>query len=259
MHRCLNLWMLACCAALLARAAARTDEAYLSALTYGPEEWSVITIHNPGTSPVKVSVYAYRPSGEPIGIERSGRVLAAHETAEFRVQVKTAQMEMGWARVQWEIGKGKVGMECSAALHRLSGDELRTLPRHMSAPRTNPGGIAPARSMEDHILFLANVTEHPATVRLCYLPGEVEPAGGRYDRLTKSDDECERKAAWVLAPHAAESVRFAPKETGFYVVQSQGKAMLSTILGMGPGERQRFAVDTSITFGGDEPTGKSPQ
>jgi hypothetical protein len=211
----------------------------IPALSYGPNEWSVLRLTNQSELARNVRVEVYSEKGNPLPIGPDF-VLKPHQVLDIRIDRASRKEEMCWARVV--DGPDGVGeLEVTPLVEILRGNELFEFPRE--AREFSPRGLWGFRAsdLQFKTVYFLNGSGQPTVVTFC-----------QSNRREK--DQCGRKdgspARFTVGPYQSISVDVERlRQRYFFVLSSAPRAALLVVLRDGEGRRKKFTSESTIHFG----------
>lgn len=209
----------------------------IPALSYGPNEWSVLRLTNQAeiSRSVRVDVYSERGDRLPIGPEL---MVDPHQSVDIRIDRNSRKEEMCWARV---VSDGLGGLTVTPIVEILSGNELFDYPREPREFSTRNAWGFRASDAQFKTLYFLNGFDAPTVVTFC--------ESNRRDR-----DPCGGKsgspARFTVGPHQSVTVDVRRlRQRYFFVLSSVPRAGLLVVLRDGAGRRKQFTSESTIQFG----------
>jgi hypothetical protein len=209
----------------------------IPALSYGPNEWSVLRLTNQAEIPrlVQVDVYSEKGDRLPIGPEF---MLDPHQALDIRIDRNSRREEMCWARV---ISDGLGGLTVTPIVEILSGNDLFEYPRDAREFSTRGEWGFRAGDIQFKTVYFVNGFDEPTVVTFC-------------ETNRRERDQCGGKsgspARFTVGPHQSVAVDVRRlRRRYFFVVSSVPRAGLLVVLKDGSGRRKQFTSESNIQFG----------
>lgn len=218
---------------LLGQSPVRTR--YIPALAYGPNLWSIIRLTNSSATPQTARVDVYRENGTVLPMEPMYDIQPG-ATLDVRIDGKTAEPEMAWARVALPDG-----VQARGFLEVLEGNALEDFPREPHQVSDLARWVTLADKVQGKQMYFLNAAGRPTMVAFC-ASKQAAP------------DACEKKgsrsARFRVGPNQSISVQVRNVHGKFFVAESSapGAAVLA-LFDDGPGIKKTFASKSSIEFG----------
>ena len=218
---------------LLGQSPARTR--YIPALAYGPNLWSIVRLTNSSAAPQTARVEVYRENGTALPMEPMYDIQPG-ATLDVRIDGKTGEAEMAWARVVLPDG-----VQARGFLEILEGNALEDFPREPHQVSDLARWVTLSDKVQGKQMYFLNVADVPTVVAFCAVK-QAPP------------DACEKKgtprARFRVGPNQSISVQIRKLRGKFFVAESSapGAAVL-VLFDDGPGIKKTFASKSSIDFG----------
>jgi len=212
---------------------------YIPALAYGPNLWSIVRLTNAGSARQPVRIEVFREDGTPLPV---GPVFEVEPgmSADVRVDGKSSEYEMCWARVALADGVGARGF-----VEVLEGNALEDFPREIHDLSSDPRWVTLASRVQGKQMYFLNAAAEPTMVSFCAV-NQAPP------------NACEKKgtrlARYRVGPNQSLSVEVRKLRGRFFVTESSmpGAAVLA-LFDNGPGMKKVFGSKSSINFGEPAP------
>ena len=209
----------------------------IPALSYGPNEWSVVRLTNQAEIPrsVRVDVYSERGERLPIGPEF---MLEPHKPLDVRIDRNSRREEMCWARV---VSDGLGGLTVTPIVEILNGNELFDYPRDVREFSTRGEWGFRALDAQFKTVYFLNGFDEPTVVTFC--------ESNRRER-----NQCTGKSGssnrFTVGPRQSIMVDVKRlRQRYFFIESSVPRAALLVVLRDGAGFRKQFTSESSIQFG----------
>ena len=211
----------------------------IPALSYGPNEWSVVRLTNQSDASrsVQMDVYSQRGERLPIG---PNFMLKPHQELDVRIDRASGKQEMCWARVA-DDPDAAGQLQVTPIVEILSGNELYEFPREPREFSSRSLWGFRGSDLQYKTIYFLNGFDKPTVVTFCQ--------SDRRDR-----DQCGRKgdapARFTVAPYQSIAVDVRRlRRRYFFILSSVPRAGLLVILRDGEGRRKQFTSDSTIRFG----------
>ena len=249
---------LVCCTLVLFPAAAqeRVVESVLPALAYTPKCSSTIELRNLSDRPVILEVEGHKGTGAlaPLAGHPSLTVrLSAAEHASYKLQVDEATTS-AWVKIREIIPAPRLSavVAVSGTTECATGDQLRSSPRELAYPTRNPWFSGKVTEISSDEILLINASEQPATAWLCYSAGNLYavPTETRSPQLTPL---CSSDAVVHVPPFGTRQFPVQRENSSYFSLKTAGAAIALQMLRPLDASVRMYTVDSSISFGREEP------
>jgi hypothetical protein len=211
----------------------------IPALSYGPNEWSVVRLTNQSEASrsVQVDVYSQRGERLPIGPDF---MLNPHQVLDIRIDRAASKQEMCWARVVDD--ENAVGqLRVTPLVEILSGNELFDYEREVREFSSRSLWAFRASDLQFKTVYFLNGFDQPTVVTFC-------------ESNSRERDPCRRKdgspARFTVGPHQSIAVDVRRlRQKYFFILSSVPRAAMLVVLRDGEGRRKQFSSDSTIRFG----------
>jgi hypothetical protein len=211
----------------------------IPALSYGPNEWSILRLSNPSelSRNVRVEVHSEKGVALPIGPDF---ILKPHEVLDVRIDKTSNREEMCWARVM-DRSEGAGQLEVTPLVDILRGNELYEFPREAREFLTRDLWGFRASDLQFKTVYFLNGSDRPTVVTFC-------------QSNKREKDQCGRKdgtpTRFKVGAYQSISVDVERlRQRYFFVLSSVPRAALLVVLRDGEGRRKKFTSDSTIRFG----------
>ncbi|HUS06218.1 MAG TPA: hypothetical protein VMZ52_07980 [Bryobacteraceae bacterium] len=224
-------------------------ESYFPALTYGPNAWSVISLHNPNAVAVDLSVSAYTATATELVNEMLS--LPPNEKREFRVESPSEGFQWALAKVSQSVPKvkGVSLVNIEVKMHNLVGDNLFTLPRESSIPKHNIFATDYSAKLSDLLLFIGNADTGTASMTICFSYQPPMYSGSLLlDIISGPSFSCNERKDFTIGPYASEMYTLPNRSGGYYIFKGRGKKMIVLPLHVEEGQKNKYVVDSRLSF-----------
>jgi hypothetical protein len=249
--------LLCCTLALLPVAAQeRVIESVLPALAYGPKCSSTTELRNLSDRPVTLEVEGHKSTGAlaPLSGHPSMTVrLSAAEHVSYKLQMDE-ETTSAWIKVREIIPAPRLTtvVAVSGTTECVVGDQLRATPRELAYPTRNPWFSGNVSEISSDEILLVNASELPATAWLCYSAGNLysDPNRTRAPKLTPL---CSTDSVVQIPPFGTRQFPVARNHTTYFSLKTAGAAIALQMLRPLDSTVRMYTVDSTITFGREEP------
>lgn len=215
----------------------------IPALIYGPDRWSIVRLSNSGESRQSAKVEVYRENGERLALGPDFQV-EPRQHVDIRIEGKGKDDHLCSARVVEVADGSSAGIEVSAFVEVLSGNQIQDFPREAREPSGERAWVVPASEIKGKQYYFLNSGGHPTVVTFCTSNrprrdacSEVRPIG----RVT-------------LKPRQSVVVALKkPRGKYFLAASSVPESAIIVLLTDGTGAVRKFSSESSITYGENAP------
>lgn len=249
---------LLCCTLTLLPVAAqeRVIESVLPALAYGPKCSSTADLRNLSDRPVTLEVEPHKSTGAlaPLAGHPSMTVrLSAAEHVSYKLQMDE-ETTSAWINVKEIIPSPRLStvVAVSGTTECVVGDQLRATPRELAYPTRNPWFSGNVSEITSDEILLINASERPATAWLCYSAGNLysDPNKTRSPQLTPL---CSTDSVVQIPPFSTRQFPVARNNSTYFSLKTAGAAIALQMLRPLDSSVRMYTVDSTITFGREEP------
>jgi hypothetical protein len=249
--------LLCCTVALLPVAAQeRVIESVLPALAYGPKCSSTVDFRNLSDRPVTLEIESHKSTGAlaPLAGHPSMTVrLSAAEHVSYKLQMDE-ETTSAWIKVREIIPAPRLTtvVAVSGTTECVVGDQLRATPRELAYPTRNPWFSGNVSEIPSDEILLVNASERPATAWLCYSAGNLysDPNKRRAPQLTPL---CSTDSVVQIPPVGTRQFPVARNNSTYFSLKTAGAAIALQMLRPLDSTVRMYTVDSTITFGREEP------
>jgi hypothetical protein len=214
--------------------AGRVVEAVIPALAYEGGCSSAMELRNLGEEAAAVDVEVHRADGTLAGVEAMRVHLAPGET--IRRQIEGAWVKVREAVDAWPVVGVRGSVDCR------EGNVVRTAGREAAYPTRDPWFAGDGEGS----ILLINTSEHASKASLCYSSGAEYSLPGEAFRPI-----CAMSYEVQVPPFGSRT--FAVRQDGsrHFELRTSGEGIVLQMLRAVAGSARVFAVDSSISFGGE--------
>jgi hypothetical protein len=208
---------------------------YIPALAYGPNGWSIVRLTNSSATRQTVRIEAFREDGTTLPLDPAYDVEQG-ATRDVRIEEKSAEAEMCWARVVLPEGVAARGY-----VEILQGNSLEDFPRELHELSDTARWVTLASRVEGKQMYFLNAASRATMVAFCAVkqtpPNACEKKGTR-------------SARYRVGPNQSLAVQLKKMRATYFITESSvpGAAVL-VLFDNGPGVRKQFGSNSSIEFG----------
>jgi hypothetical protein len=218
-------------------------ETVLPALAYERGCSSAIELRNLGSEPAVVDVEAHRPDGTLVALPGAlgMRVhLAPGET--IRKEIAGA-----WVKIREAVSDGAwpaVGVQGNVECQE--GATMQTVAREAAYPARNPWFAGDVTDVGEGSILLINTSEHAGKASLCYSSGaEYSLPGAPFRPICLAAFDVQ------IPPFGSRTFSVRRGASTHFELRTWGDRMVLQMLRPVAGSTRVFAVDSSISFGGE--------
>ncbi len=244
------LWLLP------ALAQERMVESVLPALAYGPKCSSTLELRNLSERSVTLEVEGHRSGGSLVPLVGHPSLtirLSAAERVSYKLQLDE-ETTSAWAKVKEIVPSPRLTpvVAVSGTTECVVGDKLRSTAREPAYPIRNPWFSEDVSEISSEEILVINTSERPVTAWLCYSAGNLYsvPSETRPTQLTQL---CSSEAAVQIAPFGTRQFPGQRDHNSYFLLKTQGNGIVLEMLRPLDDTVWLYKVDTTITFGHEEP------
>jgi hypothetical protein len=234
----------------------RTIESVLPALAYGPKCSSTLELHNLSERPVILEVEGHRSGGALVPLIGHASLtirLNAAERVNYKLQLDE-ETSGAWAKVREIVPSPRLTpvIAVSGTTECVIGDQLRSTAREPAYPVRNPWFAGNVSDIPSEEILVINTSERPATARLCYSAGNLYsvPSETRPPQLTQL---CSSEATVQIAPFGTRQFPVQRDHNSYFSLKTEGNGIVLQMLRPLDDIVRLYKVDSTITFGHEEP------
>ena len=234
----------------------RMVESVLPALAYGPKCSSTLELHNLGERPVVLEVEGHRSGGALVPlVGHPALTVRLNATERVTYKLQTDEETTGaWAKVREIVPSPRLTpvVAVSGTTECLIGDQLRTTAREAAYPIRNPWFAGNISDIPSEEILVINTSERPVTARLCYSAGNLYsvPSETRPTPLTQL---CSSEATVQIAPFGTRQFPVQRDHNSYFSLKTEGNGIVLQMLRPLDDIVRLYKVDSTITFGHEEP------
>ena len=242
-----GLWLAGLC---FAARKERVVESILPSLEYGPQCWSSVDLQNLGDRSVTLEVEAHRASGALVALvdhPRLSMTLPAGERASFLLEINE-ETGSAWAKVRERVPSTVPSPVVAVAGHTecVVQNELRTSAREVAFALRNPSFSSNLGELHGRLVSMVNTSERAAEVWLCYSEGNFYSVFGH-----PLSEICSNAFDVQVPPFGARSFPVERDGATHFSIKTRGDGIILQMLKPVAAGVKRYAVDSSIKFGGE--------
>jgi hypothetical protein len=242
---------------LPASAQERMVESVLPALAYGPKCSSTIQLRNLGERPVTLEVEGHGSGGALVPLVGHPSLtirLNAADRVSYKLQVDD-ETASAWAKVREIVPAPRLTpvIAVSGTTECVVGDQLRSSAREPAYPIRNPWFSGSVSEIPSEEILVVNTTEREAKAWLCYSAGNLYsvPIEGRPPApLTRI---CSSEAVVQIPPFGARQFPVERDHNAYFSLKTEGNGIVLQMLRPLDATVRLYKVDSTITFGHEEP------
>ncbi|SRR5579872_2144942 len=247
-------------ALLPAAAQERVIESVLPALAYGPKCSSSIELRNLGDRPVTLEVEGHNSNGAlaPLAGHASMTVrLNASERAAYKLQI-AEETTGAWVKVREIVPSPRLTtvVAVSGATECVVGNQLRNSARELAYPTRNPWFSGNVSEIPSDEILVINTSEHAARAWLCYSAGNLYAVPGNTPTPTRLSPLCSSDAVVQIPPFGSRQFPVQRANSSYFSLKTEGAAVVLQMLRPLDATVRMYTVDSTITFGREEPPEK---
>ena len=245
------LWLLP------APAQERMVESVLPALAYGPKCSSTLQLHNLGERPVTLEVEGHGGGGALVPLVGHSS-LTVHLNAAERVSYKLQMDEEtagAWAKVREIVPSPRLTpvVAVSGTTECVVGDQLRSSAREPAYPIRNPWFSGDVSEIPSEELLVINTSEHAAKAWLCYSAGNLYSVPSEGRPTTPLTRLCSSETVVQIPPFGTRQFPVQHEHNSYFSLKTEGNGIVLQMLRPLDATVRLYKVDSSITFGHEEP------
>jgi hypothetical protein len=231
-------------------------ELVLPALAYGPKCSSTLELHNLSERPVILEVEGHRSGGALVPLIGHPSLTVRLKPAErVSYKLQTDEETTGaWTKVREIVPSPQLtpAVAVSGTTECVIGDQLRSTTREPAYPIRNPWFAGNVSEIPSEEILVINTSERAATVWLCYSAGNLYavPSETRPAQLTQL---CSSEATVQIPPFGTRQFPVQRDHNSYFSLKTEGNGIVLQMLHPLDATVRLYKVDSTITFGHDEP------
>ncbi|HLK47273.1 MAG TPA: hypothetical protein VKT49_04010 [Bryobacteraceae bacterium] len=243
-----------------AAAQERTIESVLPALAYGSKCSSTVDLRNLSDRPVTLEVEGHNGNGAlvPLAGHPSMTVrLNGGEHQGYKLQIGE-ETTSAWIKVREIIPSPRLttAVAVSGSTECVAGNQLRNSGRELAYPTRNPWFSGKVSEIASDEILVINTSEHAARVWLCYSAGNLYAVPGDKPASARLSPLCSSDAVVQMPPFGTRQFPVQKENSSYFELKTEGAAIVLQMLRPLDATVRLYSVDSTITFGREEPAAK---
>lgn len=246
------LLVLACPALPASQPEERVQESILPSLSYGSACWTSVDLHNLGNRMVSVELEAHRASGALVAlVDHPGVIFSLRpgEHVKYRLEI---QEETGdaWVRVRETIPSPRLWpvVAVAGSTECVVDNQLRTTSREVAYSMRNPWFAANVSEMPGNFMAVANTSDAPAKVSLCYSAGNLYSVPLGNQTAPQLTPICSNALDVQIPPFGARQFPVERDGSTYFSLRTEGRAIVLQMLRPLSTGVKIYSVDSTIRF-----------
>ena len=242
---------MAAVASIPVAAQSRFITSVVPSLAYGSSCSSTLLVQNVSERAVAFDIEGHRESGALVGLAgRDGATiyLEAHQRASYKLAIEE-ETSAAWAEIREQIPAPDLApaLAISASTECLAANQLRTAARSVSYPTRNPWFDGDVGELRGDLVSLINASESAVRASGCYSSGNLYSTGSELRPICSATVEVQ------IPPFGSRQFPVARDGSTHLSLKTRGPAIVLEMLKPLGENVHVYAVDSSITFGGEAP------